>query len=174
VVLQGQVNNIAQSTLAKTAGTASLNNLGLNYVLSFGTLQQGSSVASAMLSLTNTATGPADALNGTFDLSALAVGDAFTLSGFAGFSGLQAGSLLSNLMVSFDTGVVGVFDRVLVLNRVSSNGSGPDLGLGSLSLQLQGQVVAVPEPGTWVLMVGGLLLLARVTQRQRKREPKAA
>ena len=29
---------------------------------------------------------------------------------------------------------------------------------------LQGTVVAVPEPGTWLLMAGGLLLLARRKQ----------
>ncbi len=168
VTLRGQVNNIAQSVLQRTNGAANLSNLGLSYTLNFGTLVQGAAPASALLSLTNAATGPADALAGSFDLSALLPGDAFTVSGFVGFSGLQAGDMLSNLQVSFATGDLGVFDRVLVLSRSSTNGVGPDLPLANLQLHLQGQVVAVPEPGTWVLMLGGVLLLASRVRAQRK------
>jgi len=57
VTLRGQVNNIAQSTLQRTAGAGTFGNVGLNYTLNFGTLAQGAAPVSALLSLANTATG---------------------------------------------------------------------------------------------------------------------
>jgi hypothetical protein len=54
---------------------------------------------------------------------------------------------------------------VVVLHGLSTNGSGPDLALADLTLHLQGTVVAVPEPGTAVLWVAGLVLLVRRARR---------
>ena len=79
---------------------------------------------------------------------------------------IVAGSTLSGLTVNFASGAAGVFDEVIVLRGLSSNGSGPDLHLADVQLHLTGTVVAVPEPGTYLLMAGGLLMLARVTRRR--------
>jgi hypothetical protein len=113
------------------------------------------------LNLANLTLGTADALAGGWDLGGAGPGSGFTLSGFDSFAGLAAGSSLGGLSVLFDSGSVGHFEQVIVLRSLSTNGSGPDLVLGDVSLTLQGTVVAVPEPGTWLLMAGGLLLLAR-------------
>jgi len=160
VALTAQVNNLAAGGLAKTSGAGSFSGGAANYTLNFGTLVEGDSGLSAGLQLTNVTSGPADALAGSFDLSGVLSGSVFTVAGFGDFSGLEAGSVLSGLTVNFGSGQLGTFDQVIVLNSLSTNGSGPDLTLGGIQLHLQGTVVAVPEPGTYLLMIGGLLLLA--------------
>jgi hypothetical protein len=173
IALQAQVNNIAQAVLAKAGGAGSFSaasaGSAASWTLDFGTVLSGRKPATASLSLSNAASGTADALAGSFDAGAVQPGDPFVLSGFGSFSALAAGASIQGLTVSFTSGTVGSFDRVVVLNPVSTNGSGPDLALAGMQLHLVGTVVAVPEPGTWCLMVGGLLLLATRTRRLRRR-----
>jgi hypothetical protein len=161
VLLQAQVNQLAQAGLALAGGAASLAGGAAAYTLDFGTLAAGGGALGASLNLANLTLGTADALAGGWDLGGAGPGSGFTLSGFDSFAGLAAGSSLGGLSVLFDSGSVGHFEQVIVLRSLSTNGSGPDLVLGDVSLTLQGTVVAVPEPGTWLLMAGGLLLLAR-------------
>jgi hypothetical protein len=151
VLLQAQVNALASAGLALVDGTASLGGGAAAFTLDFGTLAAGGGALGATLSLANLTLGTADALAGNWDLSGVGAGSSFTLSGFGSFAGLAAGSSLGGLSVSFGSGSVGHFEEVIVLRSLSTNGSGPDLALGDLSLTLQGTVVAVPEPGTWVL-----------------------
>jgi hypothetical protein len=165
VLLQGQVNRLAEAGLAQSGGSGSLAGGGTHFTLSFGTLAQGAGSLLAFLDLSNTALAPADNLGGGFDLSGISVGSPFTLGGF-GSVDIAAGSTLSGLTVSFASGAAGVFDEVIVLRGLSTNGSGPDLQLADVQLHLTGTVVAVPEPGTYLLMAGGLLMLARVTRRR--------
>jgi hypothetical protein len=124
--------------------------------------------------LSNSATGPADALGGSFDLSGIGPGDPFTLTGFGTFAGLEAGDSLSGLQISFASGVLGSFDNVVVVSLLSTNGSQADLALANVELRLQGTVVAVPEPGSYLLMAGGLLLLASVVRRRRRDDERRA
>jgi hypothetical protein len=167
VGLFAQVNNLAAGSITKAGGSGSFSGGATSYVLDFGSLVQGSSSLSASLSLLNGAIGPADDLGGSFDLSGLVAGGAFTVSGLGSFSGLVAGDSIEGLQFSFGSGTLGSFDSVIVLSSLSTNASDPaGLALGNIELHLQGTVVAVPEPGTWVLMVGGLLLLARVARRR--------
>jgi hypothetical protein len=165
VALSAQVNNLAATTLAHT-GAGSFSGGLLSYTLDFGTVFTGEAGGTATLSLSNSATGPADALAGSFDLTGLGVGAPFALGGFAGFADLAAGSSLTGLTVSFGGAVEGSFDRVVVLNRLSTNGSGPDLSLAPLELRLIGTVTAVPEPGTWAMWLAGLAVLGRLLSRR--------
>ena len=166
VTLSATVNNLAATVLAKTSGAGSFSGGALSYTLNFGSVLLGASGGSAALSLTNSASGPADALAGSFDLSALQAGDPFGLSGFNSFAGLAAGNSLGGLAVSYTGTTLGSFDRVLLLNRLSTNGSGPDLTLGAIQLRLQGSVVAVPEPGTWAMWLAGLVMVGGLARRQ--------
>jgi hypothetical protein len=164
--LLAQVNNLATPAFTLASGAGSFSGSGVRYTLDFGTLAQGGGAVLGSLALANVASGPADALAGSFDLGAAV--DAFTFTGFGSFTGIAAGNTLAGLQVRIDTGSVGRFERTVVLHGLSTNGSGPDLALPQIELQLQGLVVAVPEPSTWLLMAGGALLLAqRLRRRQR-------
>ena len=166
VQLTGQVNNLASSALAKTGGGGTFSGAAFSYTLNFGTLVAGGTAVGTTLSLSNAASGTADALAGNWDLSALLGNNAFTVGGFGSFTGLAAGTALTNLSVTFNTGTEGSFDTVLLFRGQSTNGSGPDLTLSDVSLRLQGTVNAVPEPGSWLLMAGGLALLAGAARRR--------
>jgi hypothetical protein len=163
--LSAQVNNLAATTLAH-AGAGSFSGGLLSYTLDFGTVITGDPGGTANLVLSNSASGPADALAGLFDLSALMAGDPFALGGFSNFSGLAAGSSLSGLSVSFGGSVEGSFDRILLLNRLSTNGSGPDLALASVELRLIGTVAPIPEPGTWAMWLAGLVAVGSLVRRR--------
>ena len=165
VAFTATVNNLAATTLSH-AGAGSFSGGLLSYTLNFGTVFTGVAGGTATLNLSNSATGPADALAGTFNLAAIVAGDPFALGGFTGFAGLAAGSSLGNLMISFGGTVEGNFDRVIVLNRLSTNGSGPDLGLAPVELRMVGTVTAVPEPGTWAMWLAGLAMVGSLMRCQ--------
>ena len=166
VSLLAQVNNVAVAALSKTGGSGSFGSSGLSFTLNFGTVDQGSSAA-ATLSLSNAAAGAfADALAGSWDLTGLA--SAFSLNGFASFANLAAGSALANLSVSLLSTDVGTYDSTIVLHNASTNASQGDLALGDITLRLQGNVSAVPEPETYALFMAGLLVLGWAARRARR------
>ncbi|MDH3461003.1 MAG: choice-of-anchor D domain-containing protein, partial [Burkholderiaceae bacterium] len=166
VTLTGQVNNFAQAEFAQTGGQGSFSGAGANYTLDFGTLVAGDAGLSAQLAVLNTAVGPADALRGSFDLGTVGVGDNFTLSGFATFADVAAGGSFSGLSISFDSGLIGSVDKVIVLSSAGTNASGFDAALGDIELRLRGTVVAIPEPGTYLMLIAGLLVLVSVRRFQ--------
>lgn len=165
VALQAQVNNIASATLGQAGGSGSFSGTATNYTLDFGTVVAGASILTGSLSLANAATGTADALAGSWNLAALA-GGPFSVAGFQAFTGLAAGGQLAGLNISFDISGEGSFSRSVVLNGLSTNGSGPDLALNPITLQLQGTVVAVPEPGTYLMMAVGVLAMGSIARRK--------
>ena len=165
ITLQAQVNNLATATLAQAGGSGTFSGTTLNYTLDFGTVFTDASSLSGSLSLANAASGTADALAGSWSLAALA-GGPFSVAGFEAFTGLVAGGQLAGLTVSFDLGTEGSFSRTVVLNSLSTNGSGPDLALGPISLRLQGTVVAIPEPGTYLMMAVGVLVMGSIARRK--------
>ena len=172
VSFAGQVNNLAASALTQQAGAGVLSGGGLvapqlrQYVFNFGSITEGTGALGATLQLGNVAQAPGDTLSGAWDLSTLGVGG-FTLSGFTGFLlAPQAGS--GPLSVSLSDSAVGTFDRTVSFTSRSVNGFGPDLALATVELRLVGNVAAIPEPGTYALMLGGgLVLLAWSRRRQR-------
>lgn len=161
--LQAQVNNFAELALAKTAGAGSFSVQGRTYTLDFGRVVQGSPELDAMLSLTNVALGPADLLSGTF---AVGPGAAFMVCEFDPFTGLVAGASVDNLHVSIYSTNLGDFTRTIVISSFGSNDSGYRGALADTTLVLSGSVVAVPEPGTYALMAGGLLALWLARRRK--------
>ena len=169
VTLKGQVNNYAQASLQKTAGSFTLTQVGNVYTIDFGNLVLGAADVSETLAVLNSAIGPADLLRGSFDTSG--VGTGFLLSAFGPFSGLAAGDSQDGYAITFDSAVAGSFSDTITLHASGSNASGYDAALGDTTLVLRGDVVAtapVPEPETYALMLGGLLLLGGVARARRK------
>ena len=173
VALRGQVNNYAQVTLVK-AGAGTLTQSNHTYTLDFGTVLLGSGNLHADLSVFNSAFGPADLLNGDFDLTGLGAG--FTLTGFGSFADIVAGASTGGLDVAFLSDVNGTFMSQIVLHAAGHNASGYIGTLDDTTLVLKGNVsvVAVPEPGTYVLMFAGLLVVVGAARRRARREALAA
>jgi PEP-CTERM motif len=167
VTLKGQVDNYAQASLAQTAGAGTLSKVGNTYTLDLGDLTLGGASLTDTLSVLNSATGLADLLGGSFSIS---MSDPnFHLSGFDSFSGVAAGGSFGGLTVSFDGTTLGAFDETLVLHANGSNASGYDAALADTTLVLHGDitaVAAVPEPGTYLLMLSGLLAIGQVVRRR--------
>ena len=170
VVLQAQVNNLAAARLSLVAGAGSFSGSAGRYTLSFGTLVQGSAALTAQLALGNAASqvGWSDALAGSFDLSALPPGQMLAAAGFGSFSGVAAGTAFDTLVLRLDSAALGDFTGLILLNARSTNAYDPaGRALGPIELHLQGSVVAVPEPQTWLLMLVGLgLLLPKLLRRR--------
>jgi len=170
VQLRGQVNNFAEAALAKTAGAGTLSRNGNTWTLDFGTFSLGSGDRSASLAVLNSAIGPADLLSGAFDLTG--AGNAFTLAGFGSFANVVAGTSFGGLDVLLDDGSIGAFLATIVVHASGSNASGFAGALPDMTFVIRGDVAAVaavPEPETYVLLVTGLVVLARVAQKRRQR-----
>ena len=165
VTLQAQVNNYANPNFLKTGGKGSLTGVGFSFVLDFGTLTEGSGVATAFLQLANDVTGPADLLDGAY---ALALSD-FLASGFVSFANLAAGASQGGLQISLDTQTVGDFSDTIVLKALAHNGSGFSAAFDDIVLSVLATVQAggpqVPEPGTLLLLTIALAMI--VIQRRR-------
>jgi hypothetical protein len=138
-------------------------------VLDFGNVIVGNTLSS-LIDVSNNIGGPADALNGSYNLSGAA---GLGLSGFGAFSNLTAGADTADMGVSFFASLLGAFQQQIVLNGFSVNASDP-LGIAEVSnLFVRANVVAdgggggnVPEPSTAaLLLVAGLAGLA--TRRRR-------
>jgi PEP-CTERM motif len=168
VALHGQVNNFAEASLTKT-GAGTLSRSGNTYTLDFGTLSPGAGPQSTSLAVLNSAIGPADLLSGSFDLGG--VGPRLTLAGFGSFANLVAGASFGGLDVTFDDDAAGAFLATLVLQASGSNASGFEGRLDDTTVVIRGEVAvaAVPEPGTYALMISGLLVVASVARRRRQR-----
>jgi hypothetical protein len=162
ITLQAQINNFADLALAKAAGDGSLTFSAGSYRLDFGSLLQGTAAQSATLSVLNIAAGPADVLNGSFAIGA----GSFALSGFDAFSGIAAGGSQGGIVVSIDSAGLGDFTQTVTIVANGSNASGFVGALPDTTLVLHASVVAIPEPGTYALMAGGLLVLWLMRRRQ--------
>ncbi|MCB1966371.1 MAG: choice-of-anchor D domain-containing protein, partial [Candidatus Accumulibacter sp.] len=165
LALQAQVNNYVDPTFLKTSGAGVLSGTGLNFMLDFGTLTQGSGMVSALLALANDASGPADLLDGAY---ALAVSD-FLKSGFVDFTDLAAGQSQGGLQISLETLNVGNFSDTIVLSALGHNASGFSAAFGDVTLTVQARVQAgggqIPEPGSLLLLTIALAII--VLQRRR-------
>ena len=168
VALTAQVNNFANTALVKTAGEGALNRSGRTYTLNLGSILEDSGIHSVALGVLNDVLGPADLLDGNFDLG---LGDEFQLAGFNPFFGLQAGGLQDGLIASLDTDLmtVGTYVDRIVLRSVGHNASGFRGELEDIVLEVHGSIIertaSVPEPSTLALLVLGTLILVFGTRR---------
>jgi len=168
VSLKGQVNNYAEASFIKVDGSGSVSKVGNTYTLDFGSLALGAADLTGTLGILNSALGPADLLRGSFDTSG--VGPEFLLSGFTSFAGLASGAGQGGFSITLDSATLGAFEDIIVLHAFGSNASGFDAALTDTTLVLRGNVqavVAVPEPGTYLLMLGGLVLVLLRRERGR-------
>ena len=81
------------------------------------------------------------------------------------------------LSVSFSSGLLGSFDELIVLHSSGSNASGFNAALLDVQLHLVGSVTAanpVPEPQTYMLMLGGLAAMGEVVRRRKAQTRSAA
>ncbi|MEP6810122.1 MAG: choice-of-anchor D domain-containing protein, partial [Chthoniobacterales bacterium] len=167
VNVTGQVNFYADPVIIFRSGSASLiMNSATNYTLDFGQLAQNSGTYAAMVGLLNLLHDATyqDTLGGTFDLSMVSN---FLLTGFNTFAGVTSGTS-HDVSVGFDSNrAAGTYSNSLFFNPTSGNTSSTT-NLGAIQLNLQAQVVVVPEPSTWGMIVSGTLVLL-ACQRSRRR-----
>ncbi len=161
VSLTGQVNNYATDGFHQSGGAGTLTRSGSVYTLDFGSVVKGSGTETATLTAGNTASGPADLLDGSFQF--LDPAD-FGETGFSSFANLAAGQDTGALGLSFDTSVLGSFMDTIVLSGVGHNASGYSGGLGDIELIVRGTVTSqastnVPEPATFALFGLGIPML---------------
>jgi hypothetical protein len=115
------VNNFAQAAIGSDGNLTPNGTAANNYTLNLGSAEQGSAPLSGTLKALNTASGPADWLNGSFSVSG---GSEFQNSGFAAFSNLAAGSAINAGTVSLATDQLGAFSETVVLTPTDANSSG--------------------------------------------------
>ncbi|MDC8772410.1 choice-of-anchor D domain-containing protein [Roseateles albus] len=167
-----QINRIAAARFDKLDGGAVLSGSGLQYWLDFGSVKQGGAAATAWLVLSNGVTGTADELAGYFEADTGQPGvSGFSWTGLEAFSGLHAGAALNALQFRFDTSTLGQQEQLIRLRGFSTNVSDPSgLALADIELHLTGNVAAVPEPSSVMLMLMGLFCLAGTGRRRAARQ----
>jgi hypothetical protein len=146
----------------KIAGNGGFGCTGLVCTLDFGDLLLGSSDVSGELQLINAITGPADALDGSFDLVDLGAFAADS-SGFDPVDDLAPGASLRGFLLGFSPDAVGAYEGFAYFDGLSVNATNPDLALARRTLQVRARVVdsgggsgTVPEPGTFALLMAAI------------------
>jgi len=168
--LTGTVNNLAAPEFLFQSGDGALTGGGTLFTLDFGTiLETSDSLLEANLSLINAATGPADLLDGLFDLGGISI---FDLAGFGIIDDLAVGDMISGLMVSFDSSLFGpgIFMESFFFDPTSVFLGLADVALDPVEFRISARIVAegvsVPEPASWASFGAGLLLLFGLRRRR--------
>jgi len=133
------VAGLSSSGPALAAGTSAD-----SFVLNLGTVQVGAVVAPIVLDALNTATGPADALDGSFAINDLG---GFLNSGFVGFTTLAAGTSIAAGTITLDTSQPGSFSEAITLTPTDVGAGGFSAALPTETLTITGTVAAAPAGG---------------------------
>jgi len=169
VSVMAQVNNFAEVSLQKTAGDGTFSQVGNFFTLDLGDFVIGSTGKQSSLSVLNTASGIfSDFLRGSFAIGGVA--SPFSLSGFSDFDNLAAGSSFVGLQVLFAGSTIGNFENNIVLSSTGFNASGYAVALDDRTLVLRGTVTPVPEPGTYGMILTGLLVVVFTVRRRTARQ----
>ena len=163
VLVNAQVNNFAAAQPLLLSGDGTFGMTWENeYQLDLGTVPQNDPNLSAVLGILNDVLAPADQLAGGFTLSA----PDFLLSGFNSFVGLAPGNTNGGLMVGLDSSTVGMYSGQIVLHPTSTNPRPFSMALPDITINVLGEVTAVPEPASAVLL---LMVVASVASKFRRR-----
>lgn len=163
VLVSGNVYNYADVGVQAAAGPAAFSGSGLDYTLDFSSLVGAKNIVTETLQISNLGPNSAwtDLLDGSIGGS---LGSGFEINnlgnygniGYYGFFNLHGGQTI-NLTLSFDfERYDSSFKSYLQFDLLDHNASGYATDLGILNFNL----VAVPEPEEWLLMLAGSGLLA--------------
>jgi hypothetical protein len=137
VNVQAQVNNFAVAEIVKLTGDGALTMMGTDeFTLDLGSIVEGQAPLVAELGVMNSAAAPADDLAGSFTPAA----PDFSLSGFAAFNDLAAGSTQGGLMVELDDTNVGQFMGQITLDPQSTNPQPFSMDLDPITIFVVGEV----------------------------------
>jgi hypothetical protein len=137
VAVSVTVDNYAAAALADSAGGGNLQQVSGGYTLDLGTLLQGASAPVIDIAALNTATGPADALSGSFAIAGAA---GVVTDGFGGVAGIAAAGSAGAGTISLSTSTAGTFSKTIVFDPKGSNSSGYSENLAPETLTVLGVV----------------------------------
>jgi hypothetical protein len=169
IALTGQVNNYAKASLGKDSGAGTFSGSGSSYVLDFGNITRGSGSTSASLSVLNSGGSASftDMLTGTFITTGASP---FTFNGLSSVTDLTGGST-QGFQISLSNAQVNTFNQNLTFNYRGFNSGYSDPTLGTITLALRGNIISpVPEPTTWAMLIGGLVVVSLRARKMKARE----
>jgi hypothetical protein len=168
----GTVTQLAQGVLVLDSGAGVLTGGGTSYSLDLGSIMVDSGVTTSDLGVLNDilSTAFSETLGGSF--SSVPHHEGYSFSG-APFSGLAGGSTDTGNLLAFDsTGLKnGVYTDKITLDGLSSYPGLSDAKLGPIVLTVTASIFgagAVPEPGTWTIMLAGLAGLGAAMRSRRR------
>ena len=119
IEVSGTVNNYATAAISEISGAGTLAQSGDAYTINLGTLTAGSLPVAIGLGISNTATGLADALSGSFAITNSS--GAFINNADSAFAGIVAGQLDVGPTVTLTAGTNGAFSETITLFGTGSN-----------------------------------------------------